>query len=156
MAESTPPAASDKQGGVFSKKNRFYLIGGMAVIALLVFIFVGRSKQNAATDTGNATNSASATGDSMLAQSLLNALSNQNFNYPTAGATGATGPAGDSAYQLAVNSGFTGTQADWLASLKGATGATGATGAAGETGPAGAPGTTTVVYKHGHGHHHHD
>lgn len=62
-----------------------------------------------------------------------------------AGATGATGPAGAagadgiSAYQVAVNGGFVGTEAAWLASLQGATGPAGATGA---TGPAGATGST--------------
>ncbi len=72
------------------------------------------------------------------------------------GATGATGPAGadgtngtdgvdgKSAYQIAVDGGFTGTEAQWLTSLQGATGpqgSTGATGAAGPQGPAGADGT---------------
>ncbi|MFT8720677.1 MAG: hypothetical protein ABF824_15060, partial [Acetobacter sp.] len=34
------------------------------------------------------------------------------------GATGPAGPAGESAYQVAVDNGFTGTEAEWLASLK--------------------------------------
>lgn len=36
-----------------------------------------------------------------------------------AGATGATGPSGPSAYDVAVANGFTGTEAEWLASLQG-------------------------------------
>ena len=39
------------------------------------------------------------------------------------------GPAGKSAFELAQAAGFTGTQAEWLASLKGAKGDTGAAGA---------------------------
>ena len=58
---------------------------------------------------------------------------------------------GQSAYALAVQLGFTGSEADWIASLKGATGAqgpqgptgaTGATGAQGPQGPTGATGAT--------------
>ena len=56
------------------------------------------------------------------------------------------GPAdGLSAYEVAVEEGFVGDEAAWLASLvgpPGATGATGATGAAGSTGAAGATGAT--------------
>lgn len=74
------------------------------------------------------------------------------------GATGATGPqglTGLSAYQVAQLNGFTGTEAEWLASLEGpqgpqgATGATGATGPQGiqgETGPAGPQGDSGVAY----------
>ncbi|WP_308902431.1 collagen-like triple helix repeat-containing protein [Latilactobacillus curvatus] len=67
------------------------------------------------------------------------------------GGTGAKGDKGDkgdaglSAYQVAVQSGFTGTEAQWIASLKGATGAAGPkgdTGSVGPTGPAGEKGAT--------------
>lgn len=53
--------------------------------------------------------------------------------------------AGKSAFAIAVDNGFTGTEAQWLTSLvgaNGAAGATGATGAAGATGATGAQGTT--------------
>lgn len=56
------------------------------------------------------------------------------------GATGAAGKDGKSAYELAVAGGFTGTEAEWLTSLKGATGATGAAGKDGEKGDTGAAG----------------
>lgn len=45
------------------------------------------------------------------------------------GATGANGQDGKSAYQIALDNGFVGTQAEWLASLKGDKGDTGASGA---------------------------
>ena len=47
---------------------------------------------------------------------------------------------GYSAYEIAVQNGYEGTEEQWLNSLKGADGAPGATGPAGETGPAGADG----------------
>ena len=62
------------------------------------------------------------------------------------GAAGKDGAAGKSAYQIAVASGFDGTEQAWLASLKGDkgdkgdTGATGATGEKGDTGATGAAG----------------
>lgn len=56
---------------------------------------------------------------------------------------GTAGPAGESAYQIAVDNGFSGTESDWLASLDGPTGATGATGPAGAGVAAG--GTTGQV-----------
>lgn len=51
----------------------------------------------------------------------------------TNGTTGTTGAAGKSAYQIALDGGFVGTEAAWLLSLNGAKGDTGPTGA---TGPA--------------------
>ncbi|MFI3171116.1 MAG: hypothetical protein R3Y58_01910 [Eubacteriales bacterium] len=59
-----------------------------------------------------------------------------------------TGADGESAYQIAVDNGFEGSETDWLESLQGTNGATGATGATGETGAtgaAGADGLTTSV-----------
>ena len=57
-----------------------------------------------------------------------------------AGEAGAAGANGKSAYELAVEKGYTGTLEEWLASLTGATGATGAAGATGATGATGAAG----------------
>jgi hypothetical protein len=54
--------------------------------------------------------------------------------------TGTVGPEGKSAYQLAVAGGFSGTEVEWLASLKGETGNTGATGSAGSDGAPGSKG----------------
>ena len=65
------------------------------------------------------------------------------------GQQGNTGADGISAYQVALNNGFVGTESDWLFSLQGAmgpqgpigpTGATGATGTTGATGPQGPSG----------------
>lgn len=53
---------------------------------------------------------------------------------------GTQGPPGLSAYQIAVQDGYVGTEVQWVASLRGATGATGATGPTGVRGPVGATG----------------
>ena len=50
------------------------------------------------------------------------------------------GEAGESAYDIAVRNGFTGTEAEWVESLKGEKGADGADGADGDTGADGADG----------------
>ncbi len=56
------------------------------------------------------------------------------------GADGANGKDGKSAYEIAIDGGFTGTEAEWLASLKGKDGEPGAAGPQGEPGTDGAPG----------------
>lgn len=55
-------------------------------------------------------------------------------------AGGVSGSAGKSAYEIALEHGFTGTEAEWLASLKGADGRNGADGADGASGQDGADG----------------
>jgi hypothetical protein len=52
------------------------------------------------------------------------------------------GPAGESAYQIAVDQGFTGNLSNWLASLVGPIGPTGLQGAIGPTGGVGPTGST--------------
>lgn len=65
------------------------------------------------------------------------------------GVPGPTGPTGASAYEIAVENGFTGTETEWLASLKGDPGPQGETGPAGPQGepgpqgPQGEPGGVT-------------
>jgi hypothetical protein len=61
-----------------------------------------------------------------------------------AGPAGPTGADGRSAYQVAVDNGFMGDQASWLASLVGPQGPTGPTGAAGATGAQGPTGAQGV------------
>ncbi|KRK34374.1 collagen-like protein [Loigolactobacillus bifermentans] len=56
------------------------------------------------------------------------------------GAAGKNGADGKSAYDLAVDNGFNGTETQWLASLKGAKGDTGAVGPQGPTGATGPQG----------------
>lgn len=61
-------------------------------------------------------------------------------NKPGGGGQGPAGANGASAYQVATNNGFVGTEQEWLASLKGDTGATGAAGSAGAQGERGETG----------------
>lgn len=61
---------------------------------------------------------------------------------PQGPAGGPTGPQGDSAYQVAVDNGFVGTEEEWLESLVGPQGEQGETGDEGPTGPKGETGET--------------
>lgn len=60
------------------------------------------------------------------------------------GDTGDTGPSGDSAYQIWLDQGNTGSEQDFLDSLVGPTGPTGSTGEKGDTGNTGPAGTYTA------------
>lgn len=55
-------------------------------------------------------------------------------NAPGGGGVGPQGPQGDSAYRVAVNNGFAGSEQDWLASLRGADGQDGRDGRDGRDG----------------------
>jgi integrin beta 8 len=61
------------------------------------------------------------------------------------GTNGTDGADGDSAYQVAVNNGFVGTEAAWLASLQGSDGADGTNGTNGTNGTDGADGVGVPV-----------
>lgn len=60
------------------------------------------------------------------------------------GVAGPRGEKGYSAYEVAVKNGYTGTETEWLATLKGEKGEKGDTGATGATGPAGINGKDGV------------
>ena len=60
------------------------------------------------------------------------------------GVAGPRGEKGYSAYEVAVKNGYTGTETEWLATLKGEKGEKGDTGATGATGPAGTNGKDGV------------
>ena len=77
----------------------------------------------------------------------INALPTGEPEAGATGATGATGPTGatgKSAYEIAVENGFSGTTSEWLYSLKGADGAQGLKGDTGETGPTGTVDTSIL------------
>ena len=61
------------------------------------------------------------------------------------GGGGGTGAPGKSAYEIAVAHGFEGSEADWLASLKGEPGEPGQPGGPGEPGQPGQPGTSVTI-----------
>ena len=65
------------------------------------------------------------------------------------GEDGQDGAPGKSAYEIAVANGFSGTEAEWLASLTGKDGEDGARGATGKTGPRGATGAAGAPGKDG-------
>jgi resuscitation-promoting factor RpfA len=104
----------DKKGGMLTGKNKWYVIGGLGIVAVLVFFFVSRSKNNAA--AGTATTSGSSLDPSTQA-ALESALQSQASGGQ--GLQGEQGPAG----------------------ATGPAGPTGPKGARGKTGKAGTPGT---------------
>ena len=73
-------------------------------------------------------------------KSTCNVLNGTKGSKGDTGAAGSAGTNGKSAYELAVAGGYTGTQTEWIASLKGEKGDTGAVGPKGDTGAIGAIG----------------
>lgn len=71
---------------------------------------------------------------------LCDLIYNGGLGSTTPGPQGEKGDPGDSAYQIALSTGFEGTEEEWITSLKGPKGDTGETGPRGETGPQGEQG----------------
>ena len=71
-------------------------------------------------------------GSKAIPMVLVTKNANGLFEYASGGG-GGTGAQGLSAYEVAVKNGYTGTEAAWLTSLKGATGTTGTRGTDGAT-----------------------
>jgi LysM repeat protein len=121
MAEiaTDPTGEGDKKVGPGKKgltgKNKWYVVGALGVVAVLVFFFVSRSNSNATT---SGTASDGSTLDPATAAALQSALQSQAANGLTASGGGFSGSTGD-------------------------TGPAGATGPAGPAGPAGPTGGTT-------------
>lgn len=90
-------------------------------------------------------------GDELIFQKLSGAKGEQGPVGPQGekGDTGEQGEPGKSAYELAVASGFEGTEAEWLTSLKGEKGDIGEQGPKGDTGDQGLPGPQGDTGKNG-------
>lgn len=106
-----------------NQKTKFYIVGGLALVALLVFFFVRKSSTAAGATAANSTVAGyGATANNSLLTSLLSSgmLNNSGGSNPYSyGMTGPAGPAG-------------------------AAGARGATGAAGPAGPSGTSSSVPV------------
>jgi nucleoid-associated protein YgaU len=130
--EKVGPPGKDKKGGLMTGKYKWYVVGGLGLVAVLVFFFVRRSSSNAAAGTGTGTSTTSMDPATQAAlQSALQAQSAAGYQYQAAtgpqGVPGPTGPAG----------------AAGAAGAKGATGATGAAGKPGAPSPASVQKQTT-------------
>lgn len=121
VTDSGSQQANEKvpKKGLGTKNMKWYIVGGLAAVAVLVFFFVSRSNTAASSDTSGTT--ADNALDPSTQSALENALAAQGAAYSSGSITGPQGPAGP-------------------------TGATGATGSTGATGTQGKPGggTTTV------------
>jgi LysM repeat protein len=118
---STEANSKVPKKGLKTSKNKWYIVGGLGIVAVLVFFFVSRSKANAAGGT-----TAGGTGTSLdpaTQAALQNALgsASQANNAVTQGPPGSAGPAGD-------------------VGPAGPAGAAGTPGAVGKQGPPGTPG----------------
>ena len=76
---------------------------------------------------------------------LCDLIYNGGFGSTTPGPPGEKGDPGDSAYQIALSTGFEGTEEEWIASLKGPKGDPGETGPQGEQGIQGPKGDTGLT-----------
>lgn len=116
LDKKTPPG---KKGGLMTGKYKWYVVGGLGLIAVLVFVFVRKSNANASGGTPGAASTTLDPATQAALQSSLQAQSAAGYAYQAAtgppGVAGPTGPAG-------------------------AAGAAGAKGATGAKGPAGTPG----------------
>lgn len=117
-----------KKGGLMTGKYKWYVVGGLGLIAVLVFVFVRKSNSSAASGgTPSAATTAMDPSTQAALQSALQGQSAAGYAYQAAtgpqgvpGAAGATGPAG----------------------AKGATGAKGPAGTPGVPGPKAPPPAT--------------
>jgi nucleoid-associated protein YgaU len=92
------PAGNEKVGGpkkgMLTGKNKWYVIGGLGVVAVLVFFFVSRSKSNAAgTTTATTGTQLDPSTQAALETALQGQAGSAGFS-GIAGPAGATGPAG--------------------------------------------------------------
>lgn len=91
------PAGEEKVGpggkkkGMLTGKNKWYVVGGLGLIAVLVFVFVSRSNTSAG---GTSTTSGSAL-DPATQAALQGALQGQGSGIGGPGPTGDPGPIGD-------------------------------------------------------------
>jgi nucleoid-associated protein YgaU len=112
--DKKPPPG--KKGGLMTGKYKWYVVGGLGLIAVLVFVFVRKSNANASGGTPGAASTTLDQATQADIQSSLQAQSAAGYTYQAA-----TGPAG-------------------VAGPTGPAGAAGAKGATGAKGPAGTPG----------------
>jgi resuscitation-promoting factor RpfA len=130
--EQVSPVPKIKKGKLDTSKNKWYIVGGLGVVAVLVFFFVSKS--------GSSSSNTAATGASNIDPAT---------GYPTGSAAdlAALNSAGGLA-STSSGSGDDGSTADIGATGQtGAVGATGPAGPAGPTGAAGAPGKAAAPVK---------
>jgi nucleoid-associated protein YgaU len=97
MADTPPPHDSSggpggKKGkGMLTGKNKWYVVGGLGLLAVLVFFFVSRSNANA---PGGTTTTSGTSLDPATQAALESALQGQAGSQDIQGPPGAAGPRG--------------------------------------------------------------
>ena len=81
-----------KKSKLLTGKNKWYVVGALGLVAVLVFFFVSRSKSNAGGTTATTGGTSLDPATQAALQSALQAQAGSG--YAGGGATGATGPAG--------------------------------------------------------------
>ena len=91
-----PPEGKGKKKGLLTGKNKWYVIGGLGIVAVLVFFFVSRSNSNAAgTQTSTGGNGGLDPSTQAALESALQGQASGAFGGGgIAGDTGPAGPAG--------------------------------------------------------------
>src|SRR5215813_202993 len=93
MAEDTPPESPPgKKGGLITGKYKWWVVGGLGLIAVLVFVFVRKSNDSAASSGGGGSTTSMDPATQAALQSALQAQSAAGYSYQAA--TGPQGPAG--------------------------------------------------------------
>lgn len=96
------PAGNEKvklgKKGMLTGKNKWYVIGGLGILAVLVFFFVSRSNSNAAPGTATTTGTSMDPATQAALQSALQGQSAAGYAYQAStgpqGVEGPTGPQG--------------------------------------------------------------
>lgn len=96
LDKKTPPGG--KKGGLMTGKYKWYVVGGLGLIAVLVFVFVRKSNANSSGGTPGAASTAMDPSTQAALQSALQGQSAAGYAYQAAtgppGVAGPTGPAG--------------------------------------------------------------
>lgn len=127
-----------KKSGLMTGKYKWWVVGGLGLVAILVFVFVRKSNASASGGTSGTSGTGTTAMDPATQAALQSALQGQSaagYAYQAAtGPAGVAGPAGPAGPAGAAG----------VAGAKGATGAAGAAGAAGPAAPK--PASTNHTY----------
>jgi nucleoid-associated protein YgaU len=131
---NSPTSPGGKKQGLMTGKYKWWVVGGLGLIAVLVFFFVSRSNASTSAPAGGVSTTAMDPSTQAALQSALQGQSAAGYAYQAAtGPQGVAGPAGPVGPAGPIGP-------------KGATGVAGKAGAAGRTAPRASGQTQTQYY----------